>query len=143
MADTVRLLGDTQKEYAKGLIDAAPTSPVMVMKLAEETRTDAQNRLMWPLIADLRKQVPEHAIYTAEQTKLRFLDALGEEMVFLPKIAGAGLFPVGQRSSTLTKAQFTLLIELIFMEGNRCGVQWSRKALDSRDEALNEPRRVA
>lgn len=143
MADTVRLLGDSQKAYAKGLIDAAPTSPVMVMKLGEETRSDAQNRLMWPLIADLRKQVPEHAIYNAEQTKLRFLDALDSEMVYLPKIGSAGMFPVGQRSSTLTKAQFTLLIELIFAEGNRCGVQWSRKALDSRDEALGEPRIAA
>lgn len=100
------------------------------------TRTDAQNRLMWPLIADIRAQVPEHAQYTPDQTKLRFLDALGAEMVYLPKIAGAGLFPVGQRSSTLTKAQFTLLIELIFAEGERCGVRWSKKALDSRDEVM-------
>ncbi len=143
MPDTVRLLGDTQKAYAHKLIDEAPTSPVMVMKLGEESRSDAQNRLMWALIADLRKQVPEHAIYTPEQTKLRFLDALSSEMVYLPKIGNAGLFPVGQRSSTLTKAQFTLLIELIFAEGNRCEVKWSRKALDSRDEALGDRREAA
>lgn len=143
MAKTVRLLGPTQIAYACELIQAVEPWPVMVMKLGEETRTDAQNRLMWPLIDDLRKQVPEHAIYNAEQTKLRFLDALGSEMVYLPKIGSAGMFPVGQRSSTLTKTQFTLLIDLIFAEGNRCGVQWSRKALDSRDEALGERRQAA
>ncbi len=141
MAKTIRLIGDTQRAYAKQCIDDA--EPTDVCKIAKETRSDAQNRLMWPMIDDLRRQVPDHAKFTAEQTKLRFLDALGDEMVFLPKIEGAGMFPVGQRSSTLTKEQFTLLIELIFMEGNRCGVEWSQKSLDSRDEATRQPRRAA
>lgn len=134
MAKTVRLIGPSQKAYAKQQIDAAPANHVC--KIAEETRSDAQNRLMWPLIDDLRRQVASHAMFTAEQTKLRFLDALGDEMVFLPKIAGAGLFPVGQRSSTLTKDQFSMLIEIIYAEGNLQGVVWSQKSLDNRDEVL-------
>lgn len=133
MAKTIRLLGDTQRAYAKQQIDAAPQG--FVVKIAEETRTDRQNRLMWPLIDDLRRQVPDYAAFTADQMKLRFLDALGEEMTFLPKLEGAGLFPVGQRSSTLSKTQFAALIELMFMFGARHGVEWSQRSLDSRDEA--------
>lgn len=133
MAKTIRLIGDTQRAYAKQQIDAAPLGHVC--KIAEETRTDRQNRLMWPLIEDLRRQVPDFATFTADQMKLRFLDALGEEMTFLPKLEGAGLFPVGQRSSTLTKTQFTALIELMFMTGAKYGVEWSQRSLDSRDEA--------
>lgn len=133
MANTIRLLGDTQRAYAKQQIDAAPQG--FVVKIAEETRTDAQNRLMWPLIDDLRRQVPDYAAFTADQMKLRFLDALGEEMTFLPKLEGAGLFPVGQRSSTLSKTQFAALIELMFMAGAKHGVEWSQRSLDSRDEA--------
>jgi hypothetical protein len=133
MAKTIRLLGDTQRAYAKQQIDAAPQG--FVVKIAEETRTDRQNRLMWPLIEDLRRQVPDYATFTADQMKLRFLDALGEDMTFLPKLEGAGLFPVGQRSSTLSKTQFAALIELMFMVGAKHGVEWSQRSLDSRDEA--------
>jgi hypothetical protein len=131
---TVRLAGDTQRAYAKRLIDNAPLGHVML--LGEETRTDAQNRLMWPLIADLQAQVPEHAKFSADDTKLRFLHALGQELRFLPELEGAGVFPVGQRSSTLTKSQFTALVELIFMEGARHGVRWSQRSVNSRDEVM-------
>lgn len=137
MAKTIRLIGPSQKAYAKLQIDDA--TPDLVCKIGKETRTDAQNRLMWPLLEDLRRQAPEHAQYSTEQAKLRFLDALGSETVHLPKIGNAGFFPVGQRSSTLTKEQFSLLIELILLEGDRCEVEWSRKSLDTRDEVLGKP----
>jgi len=126
---TVFLVGDTQRAYAKRLIDQAPTG--WVVKLAEQTRSDAQNRMMWPMIDDLRCQVPEFAAFSAEDMKLRFLNALGTEMHFLPALEGTGMFPVGQRSSTLSKSQFTALIELMFMAGAHRGVEWSHKSLDS------------
>ena len=126
---TVLLVGPTQRAYAKRLIDQAPIG--YVVKVAEQTRSDAQNRLMWPLIDDLRRQVPDFAMFSAEDMKLRFLNALGTEMRFLPALEGAGMFPVGQRSSTLTKSQFTALIELMFAAGSERGVEWSHKSLDS------------
>ena len=120
---TVRLIGDTQRAYAKRLIDEAPAGDVM--KLAKETRRDAQNRKMWPMIKDIREQVPGMASFNPEQVKLRFLDALGTEMTFLPKLEGEGMFPVGQRSSTLTVAQFAGLIELLYAYGAQHGVRWT------------------
>jgi hypothetical protein len=53
---------------------------------------------------------------------------LGQEMRFLPELEGAGMFPVGQRSSTLSKSQFTGLIELLFAYGAKHGVRWSDKS---------------
>lgn len=126
---TIFLVGDTQRAYAKKMIDQAPAG--WMVKIAEETRSDAQNRLMWPLIKDLQDQVPEYAPFSAEDMKLRFMDALGSELRFLPKLEGAGMFPVGQRSSLLSKSQFTALIELMFADGARHGVEWSHKSLDS------------
>jgi hypothetical protein len=38
------------------------------------------------------------------------------------------MFPVGQRSSTLSKSQFTGLIELLFAYGAKHGVRWSDKS---------------
>lgn len=123
MAKTVRLIGETQKAYAHRLIDEAASNEVM--KIAKETRSDVQNRKLWPMIADLQRQVPEMAPYSAEDIKLRFLNALGVEMRFLPALEGQGAFPVGLRSSTLTVEQFSALIELLYAFGAKHGVRWS------------------
>jgi hypothetical protein len=77
------------------------------------------------MIADLKPQVPDMTPFTAEQIKLRFLNALGVEMQFLPAIEGQGVFPVGLRSSTLTKEQFAGLIDLLYAYGAQHGVVWS------------------
>lgn len=125
MAKTVRLVGDTQRAYAKRLIEAAPSSPVHVMKIAEETRSDVQNKKLHAMITDIRRQVPDMAAYSMKDAKLRFMDALGAELRFLPKLEGQGHFPVGHRTSTLTVAQFSALVELLYKYGAENGVQWS------------------
>ena len=124
---------DTQRgrEHAKRLIDSAPDS--YVCRVSQRNRTDEQNRKLWPMLADIQRQVPEMAAYSAEDIKLRFLNALGVEMRFLPALEGAGAFPVGLRSSTLTVEQFSGLIELLFKFGAEHGVVWSDP--ESRKEA--------
>ncbi|GGN49573.1 NinB protein [Novosphingobium indicum] len=123
---TIFLVGDTQRQHAKNLIDQAP--PNFVMRLGEATRSDAQNRKMWPMLADLQAQVPEFAEFSANDMKLRFLNLLGMEMRFLPALEGQGMFPVGMSSSMLTKSQFSGLIELIYAVGAKHGVQWSERS---------------
>lgn len=120
---TVFLSTKAARQRAHALIDSAPGN--VVMKLAEATRSDEQNRKMWPMLADIQRQVPEMATYSAEDMKLRFLNALGVEMRFLPALEGAGSFPVGMRSSTLTVSQFSGLIELLFAFGAKHGVVWT------------------
>lgn len=120
---SIRLVGQSQRDFAKQMIDAAPAG--YVVKIAAETRRDAQNRKLWPMIADLQQQVPEMAGYSAEDIKLRLLNALGTELRFLPALEGQGMFPVGMRSSTLTVEQFSGLIELIHAFGAKHNVRWS------------------
>ena len=71
---TVRLLGPSQRDYAHKLIDEAPAGHVM--KLGAETRRDAQNRKLWPMLQDLRNQVPALSSYATDDIKLRFLSHL-------------------------------------------------------------------
>lgn len=123
MGKNVTLIGDTQRAYAKRLIDEAPAG--YVVKIAAETRRDAQNRKLWPMLMDIQRQVPEMVLFNTEDIKLRFLNALGVEMRFLPALEGQGSFPVGLRSSTLTVAQFSGLIELLYAYGAKHGVRWS------------------
>ena len=124
----IKLTGDRQRQHALQCVTEAPQG--YCVTIAEETRTQEQNRLMWPLIADIQAQVESMATYSADDIKLRFLHALGQELRFLPELEGTGMFPVGQRSSTLTKKQFTGLIELFFAYGARNGVRWSAKSND-------------
>jgi len=123
MSETVRLVGDRQRAYAHRIIDEAPMGSVM--RLGAETRRDAQNRRLWPMIEDVRQQVPGFDVYSKEDIKLRFMNALGTEMRFLPTLENDGIFPVGMSSSTLTVAQFSALIELIFAFGAKHDVRWS------------------
>lgn len=123
---TVKLSTRQARQRAHALIDAAPEG--YVCAIGEETRTQEQNRLLWPLIADIQAQVPSMQPFSADDIKLRFLNALGIELRFLPELEGAGMFPVGQRSSTLTKRQFSGLIELLFAYGAKHGVRWSDKS---------------
>ena len=123
MSETVRIVGDRQRAYAHRVIDEAPIGHVM--KIGAETRRDAQNRRLWPMVEDIRLQVPGFDVYSKEDIKLRFMNALGTEMRFLPTLENEGIFPVGMSSSTLTVAQFSALIELIFAFGAKHGVRWS------------------
>ena len=122
-AQSIRLVGDTQRAFACKSIAEAPAG--YVVKIGAETRRDAQNRKLWPMLQDLQRQVPEMAAYALDDIKMRFLNALGTEMRFLPELEGQGMFPVGLRSSTLTVEQFSGLVELIYAYGAKHGVVWS------------------
>jgi hypothetical protein len=123
VTETIRLTGPTQRATAHRAIDAAPDG--YVVKIGEETRRDAQNRLLHAVLGDIRKQIPDMQQYTIEQIKLRFMDAFSSEVAYLPKLDGAGFFPVGQRTSTLSVSQFSGLMELVFAYGAKNGVRWS------------------
>lgn len=124
MTLTARLRTPAQREHAKRLIDSAPED--YVMKLAEETRSDRQNRALWGYLKVLRAHDPDMAAYSPHDCKLRFLDALGDEMRYLPKLEGQGFFPVGHKSSTLTVEQFAALLTLIDAYAAKRGIELPR-----------------
>ena len=123
MRRAVYLNSPGNRAYAKRMVDLADDGDVM--SLSKPTRSLEQNSRLWPMLEDLRSQIPALNTYSTDDIKLRFLNALGVEMRFLPCLEGEGAFPVGLRSSTLTKDQFSALIELLFEYGSRHGVEWS------------------
>lgn len=130
MADTIRLVGPSQRALAIEKIGEAPDGHVV--KIGAETRRDAQNRKLWPMLADVQRQVPGFETFTADDIKLRFLNALGVEMRFLPALENEGMFPVGLKSSTLTVQQFSGLVELLYKFGAEHGVRWSEPIAERR-----------
>ena len=118
---TVRLIGPSQRAYAAKLIADAPDG--YVMKLAKETRSDRQNNALHGWIDILRKALPDtFGQFTVEDCKLRLMISLRTEMRFLPALDGQGLFPVGQRTSTLTVEQFSALQTIVIEYAARNGI---------------------
>jgi hypothetical protein len=101
------------REIAKRAIDKAP--PGYVADIHEEKRSDEQNRALWPRLAEIQKQRPMHnsVPMSPELWKAVFMDALGHETAYAPKLEGAGYFPIGHRSSLLSKTEFGDLLSLI------------------------------
>ena len=118
---TVRLIGPSQRAYAAKLIADAPDG--YVMRLAKETRSDRQNNALHGWIDILRKALPDtFGQFTVEDCKLRLMNSLRTEMRFLPALDGQGLFPVGQRTSTLTVEQFSALQTIVIEYAARNGI---------------------
>jgi hypothetical protein len=113
-----------QRLLAKDAVFNVPDGHVCIIR--EERRSDEQNRKLHAMIADLRAQVSDE--YSIEDWKLRLMQGLRNETRFLPELEGAGMFPVGQKTSELSKSQFSALVELTFHYGARHDVKWSDPA---------------
>ena len=114
----------------------------LVVEIRRETRTLAQNDLMWSCLTDLSKQVTWDG--TRRLKPIAWKDYLtahlnGQDLV--PNMEGTGFVAIGRGSSTseMTIAEMTAVIDLAHAFGTGRGVKWSRTSL-GRDapEALFE-----
>lgn len=105
----------SQRDRAVAMRAAERAPEGYTVEVREAKRSDDQNRALWGLLNQIQRQRPTHngVSMTAETWKSVFLQALGAEMVFVPTLDGTGMFPLGHRSSQLTKAEFTGLLELM------------------------------
>lgn len=120
---TIKLVGPEQRQRAQKLILRAPDD--YVVTISEPTRTLDQNALMWAALTDIARAKPDGREMTPEQWKCAFMDAAGFKPEFVPALEGNGFICLGYKSSRLTKAQFSDLVETIFEFGARKGVRWS------------------
>jgi NinB protein len=120
MTYTVRLTGAAQRAYAKRLIDAAPDYAVVTVKAGD--RTLDQNALMWTLLTAISKAKPDGRRWPPEVWKCAFLHSLGHQVQFAEGLDGSGPFPLGFRSSKLSKPQMADLITVIMEYADRHGV---------------------
>lgn len=90
-------------------------SQITEVKLAEGAHASANDGLCFM----------EMAAWFAGEAHSDELQALRNETRFLPELEGDGFFPVGQRTSELSKSQFSGLLEIVFAWCAREGVQLS------------------
>ena len=121
---TLILSGQYQRELAKKLIDRAP--PYAVLNVREAKRTTDQNSKLWAMLSDVSRSKPEGRMHTPEIWKALFMSACGHAVQFENGLNGQP-FPVGFRSSRLSKSQMSDLLECVAEYGTRHGVQWSNE----------------
>lgn len=122
MSQTVILAGPSQRAFAKQLIDRAPHEAIVTVKAA--TRSNEQNAKLWAMLSDLSRARPEGRMHTPEVWKQLVMHACGHAVQFEIGLNGQP-FPTGFRSSRLTKAQMSDLIEWVLQYGDEHGVVWS------------------
>lgn len=123
---TIILRGDTQRALAKRLIDCAPADAVVNVR--EATRTADQNAKMQAMLSDVARAKPQGRVAATETWKCLFMDTIGFKPKWEPSLDGDGVVNTGYRSSHLTKAQMSDMIEAIYAYGSGHGVAWSEPA---------------
>lgn len=110
IGQTIRLVSRLNRERAKTLIDQAPDRALM--NIRPETRSSEQNNLLWALLSEVSRAKPDGRMHTPDIWKCLFMQACGHAVQFEVGLDGKP-FPLGFRSSRLTKDQMTDLIEFI------------------------------
>jgi hypothetical protein len=123
MTHIVRLTGAAQREYAKRLIDAAPDYAMVTVKAGD--RSLDQNAKMWAMLTEVSRAKPEGRNWTPETWKCAFMHSLGHQIQFADGLDNSGPFPLGFKTSKLTKPQMADLITVIQEYGDRHGVDWA------------------
>ena len=119
---SIKLVGDSQRQYALDCLCNAPQGAVVTIKPA--SRTLDQNAKMWAMLHDIASHKPQGRVWTPDMWKAAFMHHLGHQILFCECLDGTGQFPVGFRSSHMTVAQMSDLIEVIYQYGDRHGVIW-------------------
>ena len=104
----------------------------------QDLRTGKQNRLMWPLLTDVSKQVThlDGKKYKPDDWKDLLTCGFEEVMRYAPNLDGTGMIAFGARTSKYKKKKMIDFIEYIYAEGSIRGVIWS----DDSNKTLEEVR---
>ena len=111
----------TAWKHAKGWLMASDTR--LTLEIRPEKRSDAQNRRLWAMLADISAQVDWYGQkLTSEEWKDVFSASLKRTKV-VPGLDG-GFVVCGQSTSKMTKAEMCELQELMEAFGAERGVQF-------------------
>ena len=127
MTQSFHLVSETVRRNCISAILNAPDG--YLVELKEPKRSTAQNDMMWSLLGDLARAKPEGRNWTPETYKAAMMHYLGHQVMFAEGLGGTGPFPVGFRTSRLSKRQMADLIDCILSYGAEHGVVFK----DTRD----------
>lgn len=95
-----------------------------IVKVSPPTRNLEQNALLWKLLGELSAKVPWHGIKLSAEEYKDLLSAGLVKSRVVPNIDGSGFVILGQRTSKMTKGEFSQLLELVMAFGAEHGVEF-------------------
>ena len=94
------------------VVAAAPAGTRVEVKAAK--RSLDQNSMLWSALSQIALQKTHCGRkYTPDQWKVIFMHACGREVQFIPSLDQSTFIPWGQRSSDLSKAEMSELLECV------------------------------
>ena len=115
----------------KGLEGGKP----VVVTLSRESRTEAQNRHMWPLLTCFAEQKEYGGrMRTNEEWKIILISAYKFDPQGIVIGINGEVVNLNYSTSELTKPQFSEFIELIYAQGCEWNIAWSDPALKAYEE---------
>lgn len=93
------------------------------IEISQPKRTDAQNKLLWPLLTSLSMGLKWHGLaLSPEDWKDLLTASYRKEARVVPNLEGNGFVALGMRTSTMSKAEFSDFMEFVFAFASREGV---------------------
>lgn len=126
---TIVLGSERAAQEAVRVIIAAPSGSVLTVKPPK--RTLDQNSRFWAMLSDVSRAKPGGRSHPPHIWKAIFMNACAYPVQFEQGLSGEP-FPLGFRSSELSKTQMSELMDFIDAWGSENGVPWSEPA---REEA--------
>lgn len=121
------LVDERARTHAISMLRLIPLGEGLVCSVAPETRTQAQNRLLWPLLTEVSRQHVHYGRSLIPQDwKNLFMGGLAHA-VFVPSLDGQSVMPLGLSTSVLSKARFSDLLELIHAFGAEHDIKFQKK----------------
>ena len=107
-------------------IEAVKNAPAgYVVEIKEPSRSLDQNALLWPLLTCLSEQVDWYGQHLTPDEWKDVMTAGLRKQKAVPGIDG-GFVMVGSRTSKMSKAEFSDLVELIYAFGAERGVRFEQ-----------------
>jgi ABC-type Fe3+ transport system substrate-binding protein len=113
---TITLLSKEKRDKAFEALRRAPEGYRVTFE--EPKRSDEQNRRLWAMLSDVASQVEYYGEkMPPESWKDLFTAAMKKELKVVPSLDGKGIVQIGLRTSKMSKAELTDLMELIAAYG--------------------------
>lgn len=100
----------------------------LTVTVRQETRSLAQNALMWSCLTDISRQVEWHGQKLSPEDWKDMASAALKRQTVVPGIEG-GFVVLGQRTSEMTIAEMSEMVTFLHAFGDQRGVRWARTSL--------------
>jgi hypothetical protein len=124
MTHKIVLSSEHSRGRAHLIVEKAPKG--YVVEVREPKRTLEQNDRMWAMLTDISVAMPVGRRHTPDDWKAIAMNACSWECAFLEGLDGRP-FPIGFRSSKLSKGQMSTLIDWLQAFGDEHNVRWTQQ----------------